>query len=290
MHSDDAATTAAQASSPLSSDDADHSARVQGQFYTTYLANLHETLRPATYLEIGTFAGDTLRLANCATIAVDPHFQVGVDVIGQKPMCLLFQQTSDGFFSNHSPRELFGDAVDMAFLDGLHRFECVLRDFINSEKHCRRTSIVILHDCLPPGFYMTVRAARDPVRKKSRFGDWWTGDVWKIVPVLQKFRPDLSITLLDCAPTGLVIVSNLDPNNTILERRYTDIIDAYSRPEINRASYDAYWQRVDVQPCAELMSLQQLTTRLSLFAAGSHAASVPTSPLSGDGRAKVSGA
>jgi hypothetical protein len=119
MHSDDAATTAAQASSPRSSDDADNSARVQGQFYTTYLANLHETLRPATYLEIGTFAGDTLRLANCATIAVDPHFQVGVDVVGQKPMCLLFQQTSDRFFSNHSPRKLFGDAVDMAFLDGL---------------------------------------------------------------------------------------------------------------------------------------------------------------------------
>jgi hypothetical protein len=118
---------------------------------------------------------------------------------------------------------------------------------------------VILHDCLPPGFYMTVRTAKDPLRKKSRFLDWWTGDVWKIVPVLEKYRPDLSITLLDCAPTGLVLISNLDPNNTVLEQRYNDIIGAHSESEINRASYDDYWK-----PSADSMSFQQPSARFEL--------------------------
>jgi hypothetical protein len=106
-------------------------------------------LEPATYLEVGS-AGGTLALAECATIAVDPRFHINADVIGRKPMCLLFQEPSDEFFRKHSPRALFGEAIDMAFVDGLHVFDYVLRDFINTEKHCRPNSIVILHAACRP--------------------------------------------------------------------------------------------------------------------------------------------
>jgi len=36
--------------------------------------------------------------------------------------------------------------------------------------------------------------------------DFWTGDVWKIVPALIKFRPDLRVFTIACPPTGLTVV------------------------------------------------------------------------------------
>jgi hypothetical protein len=247
---------------PDFTDDADYSARVNGRSYHAFLTHLHNTLKPANYFEIGTEAGGTLRLANCPTIAVDPRFRVTSDVIGPKPVCMLFQQTSDDFFANRNPSELFGAAIDLAFLDGMHRFEFLLRDFINTERHCRRNSIVILHDCLPPGFYMTVRDRNDPLWKKSRFKDWWTGDVWKLVPVLQNYRPDLSIRLLDCRPTGLVVITNLDSKNSILQDAYDSILDRHLQPELDRGQFESFWGRVCVEHVSELETQEKLKAAL----------------------------
>jgi hypothetical protein len=52
----------------------------------------------------------------------------------------------------------------------------------------------------------------------------WTGDVWKLIPILRKYRPDLKLTVLDCRPTGLVCVTNLAPGNTELTRNYDAIV------------------------------------------------------------------
>ena len=98
----------------------------------------------------------------------------------------------------------------------MHVFEYLLRDFMNTEKHARRNSVVFIHDCMPLRMDM---AARRPIA-----GRGWAGDVWKIVPVLRKYRPDLKFHLLDCPPTGLVMVTNLDPSSRALEQNYYDII------------------------------------------------------------------
>ncbi|HEY5300648.1 MAG TPA: hypothetical protein VIJ55_08235 [Acetobacteraceae bacterium] len=108
-----------------------------GELYTWALKELHDQLRPDTYFEIGTATGDTLALADCTSIAVDPAFRVARDVVGKKPACCLFQLTSDEFFARHDLGGLLGKPVSMAFLDGMHHFEFLLRDFINTEKHCR---------------------------------------------------------------------------------------------------------------------------------------------------------
>ena len=60
---------------------------VHGLFYQTFIANLHKVLRPETYFEIGTLNGDTLKLAQCASVCVDPMFQIESDIIGLKPSC-----------------------------------------------------------------------------------------------------------------------------------------------------------------------------------------------------------
>jgi hypothetical protein len=44
----------------------------------------------------------------------------------------------------------------------------------------------------------------------------WTGDVWKTVVALREFRPDLVVRTIDLGPTGLTLVTNLNPASTVL--------------------------------------------------------------------------
>jgi hypothetical protein len=186
--------------------------------YTEVLDRLHKFLMPKTYLEIGTLSGTTLKLARCASIAVDPSFSMlEKDMLAGKPSCQFFQMKSDEFFARYSPSVLLGRPVDIAFLDGMHYAEFLLRDFINMERHVTRNSLVILHDCLPGAIEMTTRHIEQ--------GAAWTGDVWKVVPILKKYRPDLRIHAMDAPPTGLVICTNLNPDSRILEDRYFAILD-----------------------------------------------------------------
>ena len=53
---------------------------------------------------------------------------------------------------------------------------------------------------------------------------WWTGDVWRVVAALKEFRPDLKVTCLDAEPTGLVVVTGLDPSSRVLPDRYDEVI------------------------------------------------------------------
>ncbi|MER8766883.1 MULTISPECIES: class I SAM-dependent methyltransferase [unclassified Mesorhizobium] len=230
----------------LKSDDADYRYRVKGISYHQFLSGLHSKLKPRTYLEIGTLRGRTLRSADCASIAIDPKFRVSSRVMGRKPSCLFFQMTSDDFFARYDPRALFGAPVDLAFIDGMHLLEYVLRDLINTEKNSERNSVIALHDCAPPGFYMTARSMSDPLFKKSRYANAWTGDVWKIVPILKKFRPKLNVVVTDCKPTGLVLITNLDPSNTALESSYDDIVSRYAISTMDRTEYEAYWASLNV--------------------------------------------
>ena len=129
-----------------------HVPDLAGEHYFTVLQRLHEALRPKTYLEIGIHLGDSLRLARCASIAIDPEFYIApgnLQDVFAKPELHFYQTGSDEFFARHSPREILGAAIDMAFLDGMHRCEYLLRDFINTERHCKRNSVIALHDCLP---------------------------------------------------------------------------------------------------------------------------------------------
>ena len=107
-----------------------------GQFYQDCLRIIHQTMRPEAYLEIGTLNGDTLALAKCAAIAIDPCFQVNQAIMGQKSSLFMFQTTSDEFFRSNRASAILGRPLDMAFLDGMHLFEYLLRDFSNTERCC----------------------------------------------------------------------------------------------------------------------------------------------------------
>ncbi len=190
-----------------------------GEHYHQVLSRFHAALRPRTYLEIGVETGATLALAHCASIAVDPQFSFAdlscVHQVLAKPTLMFFQTTSDDFFSRFRPDVLFGQPLEFAFLDGMHRCEYLLRDFINTERCCRRNSIIALHGCLPVEIPMTNRGVGGQsidVRRQRM----WTGDVWRTALLLTRCRPDLSIVTLDAAPTGLVLITNLSPASRLI--------------------------------------------------------------------------
>jgi len=223
-------------------------AELTGEFYRSCLARIHAKAQPRTYLEIGTADGGTLSLSRSRSVAIDPKFELAEPMPGEMPSLFLFQGESDRFFETHDPKVLLEGPVDLAFLDGMHLFEFLLRDFINTERHCHRGSMVILHDCIPLDMEMT---QRDMITAQSRpaqqYPGWWTGDVWKTVDILMRYRPDLEIIALDAPPTGLVVIRKLDPSSTVLLSEYKAIVDAYgSDPGFSMIAQ--YFKRLDMYP------------------------------------------
>ena len=116
----------------------------------------------------------------------------------------------------------------------MHLFEFLLRDFMNTEAASLPQGVIALHDCVPFDDAMTVR---DHTTRTMRA---WTGDVWKIIPILQEFRPDLRIEVLDCPPTGLVLVSNLDPENHVLRENYDSILARFAEVTLAAWGHDRF--------------------------------------------------
>lgn len=191
---------------------------INGLRYFRVLKRLHEKLNPDWYLEVGTFTGKSLALARCNTISVDPEFQIKFPVINPTgKQMFFFQQTSDSFFEDGFIKKN-KITVDFAFLDGMHLFEFLLRDFIAAEKVMSKDGVIALHDCCPTTEYMATRDFHDGP---------WTGDVWKTLLILLRYRPDLKIDVTTAGGTGLVLVRNLNPRSQVLSKKYDALVDEY---------------------------------------------------------------
>jgi len=169
-----------------------------GPIDSEVLRQMHSRLRPDVYLEVGVEGGRSLQLAvhSRVVIGIDPEFQNMPPNLPSGTQ--FFQMTSDEFFQTRTREEVLDDArVDMAFIDGLHLFEHVLRDFGHIERWCRPGSIIVLHDCLAPHPAATLR------ERQTRF---WVGDAWKALEYLLAHRPDLHIRVIPCYPSGLAVV------------------------------------------------------------------------------------
>lgn len=172
--------------------------------YLEALRLIHDTLSPANYVEIGCREGKSLALARCASLAIDPDFEIKQQI--EAPV-RLFKQTSDDFFARHALRQMLGGTVDLAFIDGMHKAEYVLRDFIHLEAQSDKNSVILIDDVLPEDIGWTTR---------ERQTQAWTGDVYKVIPLLRAARPDLTIEVFDIEMKGLAVVSGLDPDNRAL--------------------------------------------------------------------------
>ncbi|MFN8593894.1 MAG: class I SAM-dependent methyltransferase [Thermomicrobiales bacterium] len=171
--------------------------------YLDLLRRLHETLQPESYLEIGVDWGESLLLSRSRTIAIDPAPKPPPASLLGKPGMLLAVCTSDDFFAQYQREALLGAArLDFAFIDGLHQFTQVVRDLEHVERWGHRDTVIAIHDVLPRNAWEATHTFHD---------GFWAGDVWRIVPFLREHRPNLRCWLTAADPTGMLIVTNLDP-------------------------------------------------------------------------------
>ena len=120
----------------------------------------------SSYLEIGCdddHAFSKIKLEN--KIGVDPNSGGN------------FRGTSDEFFNKNNKK------FDCIFIDGLHEYDQVYKDIINSLDCLNEDGIILLHDCLPQS--MNQQAV-------PRYQWVWNGDVWKCI-VKFRCRNDLDI-------------------------------------------------------------------------------------------------
>ena len=99
--------------------------------------------------------------------------KIGVDPVSGGNI----RKKSDDFFSSNK------DKFDLVFIDGLHIYEQVKKDILNSLKFLNENGIVLVHDCMP-----------DSLSKQAvpRYKMKWNGDVWKAIVDLRQ-REDLDI-------------------------------------------------------------------------------------------------
>lgn len=195
-----------------------------GESYYDMLQRFHERCRPRSYLEIGVDQGASIRLANPPTIAVgiDPQPRMKET---PKTICKIFPLRSFDYFARRDVRrDLESDVIDLAFIDGLHTFDQVLRDFINIEKFADERTVVLVHDCI---------AVDSLTAERERKTAFWTGDVWKFIPILREFRPDLTVFTVAAPPSGLGVVTGLDPHSTILAAKFDEIVARYTPMPVN---------------------------------------------------------
>lgn len=175
---------------------------------------LHDIVKPRFYFEVGVQTGKSLALANCEAMGIDPMPLIKMDL---PETSKVIATSSDAFFVHYAD-ELRGKSIDLVFIDGMHLFEYALRDFINVEHYAHPDTVVVIDDILP---------CHPDQAKRERCTRAWTGDVWKVKAVLEKYRPDLKMMTIDAYPTGLLMISNLQPGNATLLERYETIVAEY---------------------------------------------------------------
>lgn len=180
----------------------------------TLLNEIHKQLEPDFYFEIGVQTGKSLALAKCEALGIDPMPLLAKELASTTSV---ISTSSDSFFMKQS-HLLFNKSIDLSFIDGMHLFEYALRDFINVEKYAKPHSLIIIDDIFP---------GHPDQAERERCTRAWTGDVWKVKEILEKYRPDLFLLPIDAYPTGLLLISSLNQTNTVLNDNYHSILDHY---------------------------------------------------------------
>jgi len=147
-----------------------------------------DTKNYKTYLEIGCDKN-----LNFSKIKIDN--KIGVDPVSGGTL----RMTSTDFFKNNK------DFFDCIFIDGLHIYDQVRKDILNSLNFLKSNGTIILHDCLPLKIWNQI---------VPRIYGHWNGDVWKAIVEARTYA---NVDTYTCkADHGLGIILKR-PNRNLLK-------------------------------------------------------------------------
>ena len=166
---------------------------------------LHDKNKYNSYLEIGCDKNQLFSKINIKNkYGVDPTSGGNI------------KKTSDDFFYDNIKK------FDLVFIGGLHEYQQVKKDILNSLKFLNEDGIILVHDCLP-----------DAMSKQAvpRYRMTWNGDVWKaIVDLREKDNIEIFTCEID---QGIAIIQNkintdiLKTNKKIKNLRFRDFYNNY---------------------------------------------------------------
>ena len=135
------------------------------------------------YLEIGVEYGECFNETHFVSkVGVDPDPKFCSNV-GQT----LILQTSDDFFKQCDIKQQF----DVIFIDGMHQAEYVLRDINNCIQILSTNGTIFMDDILPLNYNEQLKIPIKHYYENGilKYGENWTGDVWKVVyHLLKKYK------------------------------------------------------------------------------------------------------
>jgi hypothetical protein len=177
---------------------------------TELINGLIEKYNFKTYLEIGV---NTPAQPGYNWVGVKIPVKHGVDPNVETT----YKMTSDEFFENYVTQK-----YDIIFIDGLHLFEQVYRDIINSLEHLEDNGIIVVHDCNP---------VTEITQRRDRASDSWHGDVWKSIVKLRIENPDIDVCTVN-TDEGCGIIKKGSQKLLVVDENTN--IEEYSFLENNR--------------------------------------------------------
>ncbi len=153
--------------------------------------------------------------------------KIGVDPVSGGNV----RKNSDDFFLENK------DKFDLVFIDGLHIYEQVKKDIINSLKFLNENGIILVHDCMP-----------DSLSKQAvpRYKMKWNGDVWKAIVDLRQ-REDLDI-----------FTCEIDQGIGIITKKKNSSILKLNKPAKNLKFKDYYYNYKEYLRIIKLTDLKKL--------------------------------
>ena len=176
------------------------------------------------YLEIGMGPGINFHAIEC-------DYKVCVDPTPTEPVT--YTLTSDDFFKQNN------ETFDVIFIDGLHWFEQVYRDIVNSLNVLSDGGIIICHDMNPHSEIIQRYPQAIPESE-------WTGDCWKAWVKLKSERTDLDMCVVD-TDYGCGIITRGSQNLIKIEEELTwDLLNGNRENLLNLVSINKFLKKYNL--------------------------------------------
>lgn len=123
-----------------------------------------------SYLEIGVEYGQTIQYVKSVN-------KIGVDPSPKWEDKCVVRKTSDVFFAEN------GQPFDAIFIDGMHQVEQVWKDVVHASQCLSSNGILFIDDLFPVCYQEQLKVPKKHYYEDGilKYGESWTGDVWKVV-------------------------------------------------------------------------------------------------------------